>query len=291
MQPFDNDDRALEMYFADLTASPTTPLSRQREAELSTRIQHGDLEARDELVRANLRFVIDVAKKYEHRGLSLGELISAGNLGLITAAERFDGTKGFKFISYAVWWIRQSISQTIADQGRTVRLPMNRLALLRDIGRASQRLGQRGERAPDVEDLAAEVGVSANEVAETLLNARRVRSLDALRDEDDDRSLLDILIDPTQESPDDGVVRDSARSQLDSLLNSLDERERRIVRLYYGLDGNEMLTLEQIGGPLNITRERVRQLKDQALSRLRDPSRAPTPPEGLGKQQGGQQGA
>ncbi|MBI2502509.1 MAG: RNA polymerase sigma factor RpoD/SigA [Candidatus Latescibacteria bacterium] len=266
-----DEESTLRLYFDDIAESK--PLSREKEVELAARIKEGDIQARDELVQANLRFVIDVAKNYQNRGLSLSDLISAGNLGLLTAAERFDGTKGYKFISYAVWWIKQSILQTIAEHARTVRLPLNKLSLLKDISKVSRRLGQGRESEPDVEEIAAELDVPPEEVLDTMLSARTVRSLDEAFEEDDERSLLNILADTSQEAPDSDVLRDSAREQLESVLNSLDERELRIIRLYFGLDGNEALTLEQIGGLMHLTRERVRQLKERALGKLRHPTR------------------
>ena len=265
-------DSAVRSYFTDIAGSK--PLSREREVVLAACIKEGDIHARDELVNANLRFVVGVAKNYQHRGLSLADLISAGNLGLLTAAERFDGTKGYKFISYAVWWIRQSILQTIGEHARTVRLPLNKLGLLKDISKVSQRLGQGREKDPDVEEIAAELQVSAAEVSETLLSARAMRSLDEAFGDDGENNLLATLADTNQEAPDAEVLRDSAREQLESLFSSLDERELRIIRLYFGLDGSEPLTLEQIGGILGITRERVRQLKERALGKLRHPARS-----------------
>ena len=266
-----DEENTLRLYFDDIAES--RPLSREREVELSARIQEGDMEARDELVNANLRFVIDVAKNYQNRGLSLSDLISAGNVGLLTAAERFDGTKGYKFISYAVWWIKQSILQTIAEHARTVRLPLNKLSLLKDISKATRKLGQGRESEPDVEEIAAELDVPAQEILDTMLSARTVRSLDESFEEDDERSLLNILADNNQETPDNDVLQTSARTQLEEVLDSLDERELRIIRLYFGLDGNEALTLEEIGDMMNLTRERIRQLKERALSKLRHPSR------------------
>ena len=266
-----DEENTLRLYFDDIAES--RPLSREREVELSARIQEGDMEARDELVQANLRFVIDVAKNYQYRGLSLTDLISAGNVGLLTAAERFDGTKGYKFISYAVWWIKQSILQTIAEHARTVRLPLNKLSLLKDISKASRKLGQGRESEPDVEEIAAELDVPAQEILDTMLSARTVRSLDESFEEDDERSLLNILADNNQETPDSDVITSSARTQLEEVLESLDERELRIIRLYFGLDGTEALTLEQIGGLMGLTRERVRQLKERALGKLRHPTR------------------
>ena len=265
------EESTLRLYFDDIADS--TPLSREREVELSARIHAGDMDARDELVQANLRFVIDVAKNYQSRGLSLADLISAGNVGLMTAAERFDGTKGFKFISYAVWWIKQSILQTIADHARTVRLPLNKLSLLKDISRASHKLGQGRDTEPEIEEIAAELQVSAQEVQDTILSARSVRSLDESFEEDDERSLMNVLRDDEQAPPDGDVMEETARRQLESVLEALDEREFKIIRLYFGLEGAEALTLEQIGGLMNLTRERVRQLKERALSKLRHPQR------------------
>ncbi len=265
------EESTLRLYFDDIADS--TPLSREEEVALSARIHAGDMEARDELVQANLRFVIDVAKNYQNRGLSLADLISAGNVGLMTAAQRFDGAKGFKFISYAVWWIKQSILQTIADHARTVRLPLNKLSLLKDISRASHRLGQGRDTEPEIEEIAAELQVSPQEVQDTILSARSVRSLDESFEEDDERSLMNVLRDDDQAPPDGDVMEETARRQLENVLEVLDEREFKIIRLYFGLDGAEAMTLEQIGRLMNLTRERVRQLKERALGKLRHPQR------------------
>ena len=266
-----DEESALRLYFDDIADS--TPLSREKEVELSAKIHAGDQEARDELVQANLRFVIDVAKKYQNRGLSLSDLISAGNVGLMTAAERFDGEKGFKFISYAVWWIKQSILQTIAEHARTVRLPLNKLSLLKDISKASRKLGQGRETEPHIEEIAKELDMAPQDVLDTMLHARTVRSLDESFEEDDERSLMNILRDDNQATPDMHVMETASRNQLEEVLESLDERELRIIRLYFGLDGNESMTLEEIGGTMNLTRERVRQLKERALGKLRHPQR------------------
>ncbi|MEE3264676.1 MAG: RNA polymerase sigma factor RpoD/SigA [Candidatus Latescibacterota bacterium] len=266
-----DEESALRLYFDDI--SDSTPLSREKEVELSAKVHAGDQDARDELVQANLRFVIDVAKKYQNRGLSLSDLISAGNVGLMTAAERFDGEKGFKFISYAVWWIKQSILQTIAEHARTVRLPLNKLSLLKDISKASRKLGQGRETEPHAEEIAKELDMAPQDVLDTMLHARTVRSLDESFEEDDERSLMNILRDDNQATPDMHVMETAARNQLAEVLESLDEREFRIIRLYFGLDGNESMTLEEIGGTMNLTRERVRQLKERALGKLRHPQR------------------
>ena len=267
----DRESSTLRAYFDDIADSQ--PLSREREVALSARIEGGDMEARDELIQANLRFVIDVAKNYQNRGLSFPDLISAGNLGLMTAAERFDGTRGYKFISYAVWWIRQSILQTIAEHVRTVRLPLNKLSLLKDISKATRKLGQHSDSEPDVEEIAKELDLPPDVVTDAILSARPVSSLDGAFEDDEKRSLLNVLADTTQKSPDSAVMRESAREQLEGVLESLDDREQRIIRLYFGLDGKEALTLEQIGSLIGVTRERVRQIKERALGRLRHPSR------------------
>ena len=279
----EGEESTLRLYFDDIADS--TPLSREREVELADRIKNGDMRARKEMIWANLRFVVYVAKKYQNRGLSLSDLISAGNLGLITAIDRFDGTKGHKFITYAVWWIRQSILQTLAEHVRIVRLPLNKVGLLRDIAKASRKLNQGWASEPDMEEISAEpevpaeealeeisakLDVPAKEIIETTLSARAVCSLDEPYT-DDELSLLDILIDEATAPPDADILRKSALIQLETALGLLKERESRIIRLYFGLDGNRALTLEEIGDMMNLTRERIRQLKDRALSKLRRP--------------------
>jgi RNA polymerase primary sigma factor len=266
-----DEDSALRLYFDDIADSK--PLSREKEVELAAKIQDGDQAARDELIQANLRFVIDVAKGYQNRGLSLPDLICAGNIGLITAAERFDGTKGYKFISYAVWWIKQSILQTIADQSRTVRLPLNKQALLKDISKASRRLAKGRESDPHLEEIAAELDMPVGDVMDALLSARTIRSLDESFEDDDERSLMSVLTDKQQVTPDADVLDDAVRTQIWSLMDVLSDRERYILRLYFGLDGEDPLTLEQIGALMNLTRERVRQLKERALGKMRAPER------------------
>ena len=266
-----DEETTLRLYFDDIADS--RPLSREREVALSALIEEGDMQARDELVNANLRFVIDVAKNYQNRGLSLSDLISAGNVGLLTAAERFDGTKGYKFISYAVWWIKQSILQSIAEQARTVRLPLNKLSLLKDISKVSRKLGQGRESEPAVAEIARELDISEREVLDTMMSARSLRSLDETFDQDDERSLINIIADENQATPDQGVLENASRSQMEEALEVLDKRELRIIRLYFGLDGTEALTLAQMGGMIGLTRERVRQLKERALGKLRHPSR------------------
>ena len=225
------------------------------------------------MVEANLRFVVSGAKEYQNRGVPLADLISAGNMGLITAAERFDEDKGFKFISYAVWWIRQAILQTLAEQSRTVRLPLNKIGLLYKISKASRLLQQERSDDPNPDEIAEQLDVPVAEVKETLMSGRSVRSLDAAFKEEDEHSLLDVLPDERQESPETQVIRRCLRGQIDSALCGLVGREAEILVLYFGLEGEEPMTLDQIGARFGLTRERVRQIKEKALHRLRHPGR------------------
>jgi RNA polymerase primary sigma factor len=267
-----DEDVSLQTYFNEIGNSQ--PLSREKEAELAGRIADGDERAREELAEANLLFVVTVAKKYRNRGMSFSELISAGNVGLMTAVDRFDAARGFKFISYAVWWIRQAIQQALAEDSRTVRLPINRISLLRKIARAKQQLGEANGGEPHDEEIANALDLSITEVRDTLLSARRTVSLDgAVFDEDEDSTLLKRLADPDQELPDEIITRSSSQKQLEMVLDGLDEREHTIVRCYFGLDGSEPMTLEQIGQRMGVTRERIRQLKERAFTKLRHPSR------------------
>lgn len=267
------EDSALRAYFNDISA--TRPLTRQQEGDLAARIQAGDTEARNELVRANLLFVVSVAKKYRNRGLSLTELIGAGNMGLITAAERFDYTRGFKFISYAVWWIRQAIQQSLAEDVRTVHLPLNKINLLHQINKAVHNQGATRAEDSDLEAIAQNLEVSVDEIRQTVLSSRHTYSLDSEDPERDERSLLNSLVDPSQESPDAQIMRSAHQLRLDEAMEELDDREVRIVHLYFGLDGSDPLTLEQIGDLLGVTRERIRQIKEKALRKLRHPTRQP----------------
>jgi RNA polymerase primary sigma factor len=269
--PYWDAEDSLGSYLGEIAHSH--PLSGAQEVILARRIKAGDGAARNRLVEANLRFVVSVAKEYQNRGVPLSDLISSGNMGLITAAERFDEKRGFKFISYAVWWIRQAILQTLAEQSRTVRLPMNKIGLLYKISRASRKLMQERSDDPVPEDIAAQLDVPVEEVKETILHGRSVRSLDATFREEEDQSLLDILPDDRQESPEIGVMKGCLRHQIESALGSLVGREAEILRLYFGLEGEEPMTLDQIGERFRLTRERVRQIKEKALHRLRHPSR------------------
>ena len=238
-------DDSLGSYLAEIASS--SPLSAVEEVQLAKEIKQGDEEARNQLVEANLRFVVSVAKEYQNRGVPLADLISAGNMGLITAAERFDEDKGFKFISYAVWWIRQAILQTLAEQSRTVRLPLNKIGLLYKVSKASRALQQERADDPNPEEIAMQLDVPVHEVKETLMCGRSVRSLDAAFKEEEDQSLLDVLPDDRQESPENNVMRGCLRGQIDSALGGLAGREGEILRLYFGLGGEEPMTLDQIG--------------------------------------------
>lgn len=266
------DDLALNSYLSKVADSK--PLSSEKECELARRIRTGDQAARDELVEANLRFVISVAREYQNRGVDLNDLINAGNIGLITAAERFDETQGFKFISYAVWWIRQAVLQTLAEQSRIVRIPINRVELL---GRIRKELNRESEVTGDIptpEEVAQALGVSVDEVMRTLSDGRSILSLDATFRDDDDNTLADILSDDTQEGADELLFRNAMADEVDWAVSTLKDREAEILRLYFGLGDIDPLTLEEIGVKLGITRERVRQIKEVAIQKLRHASRS-----------------
>lgn len=249
------------------------PISPDEEIVLAQRIRHGDQKARDRLVEANLRFVITVACEYVGRGAPLVDLVSAGNTGLIIAAEKFDETRGFKFITYAFWWIRQAIRQTIDEYQHSIRLPGNWGDLLRIINKTRQQMQQSGEE-PDIESIAKEVGVQAKIVRDVLDMSRAVRSLDIAKGSssgfDDERTLLDTLADENVEPPDSAAVAHSARQLIEDSLKDLKPREAEIIKLFFGLDGEESLTLEGIGAQFGLTRERIRQIKEKALQKLRN---------------------
>ncbi len=249
-------------------------LTPQEEIELAKEIKKGNQQALEKLVKANLRFVVSVAKQYQNQGLSLGDLINEGNLGLIKAAKRFDETRGFKFISYAVWWIRQSILQALAEQSRIVRLPLNRVGALNKIGKAYSSLEQEYEREPSATELAKELDMDVNEIADTLKISGRHVSMDAPFGQGEDNRLLDVLSDDKQQSPDQKLMEDSLRSEIERALSTLTEREGEVIRLYFGLGKEHSLTLEEIGEKFNLTRERVRQIKEKAIRRLRHASRS-----------------
>ena len=251
-------------------------LTADEEVVLAKRIREGDQLALEKLTKANLRFVVSVAKQYQNQGLSLGDLINEGNLGLIKAAQRFDETRGFKFISYAVWWIRQSILQALAEQSRIVRLPLNRVGSLNKISKTFSELEQKFEREPSPEELAEVLEVSASEVVDTMKISGRHLSMDAPFVQGEENSLLDVLENDGDEKPDDGLMNDSLRKEVQRALSTLTSREADVITLYFGLNGEHAMTLEEIGEKFNLTRERVRQIKEKAIRRLRHTSRSKT---------------
>ncbi len=249
-------------------------LTPDEEVELAKRIREGDQLALEKLTKANLRFVVSVAKQYQNQGLSLGDLINEGNLGLIKAAQRFDETRGFKFISYAVWWIRQSILQALAEQSRIVRLPLNRVGSLNKISKTFSELEQKFEREPSPDELAEVLEVSTSEVVDTLKISGRHISMDAPFVQGEENSLLDVLENDSEDTPDAGLINDSLRREVQRALSTLTQREADVVTLYFGLNGEHTMTLEEIGEKFNLTRERVRQIKEKAIRRLRHTSRS-----------------
>ena len=243
------------------------------EVELAQRIRKGDQEALEKLTRANLRFVVSVAKQYQNQGLSLPDLINEGNLGLIKAAEKFDETRGFKFISYAVWWIRQSILQALAEQSRIVRLPLNQVGSLNKINKALSKFEQENERQPSNEELSEMIDVPKDKISDTLRVGSRHVSVDAPFVEGEDNSLLDVLPNDDSPSADRGLVNESLNTEIERALSTLTDREREIIKSFFGIGCQEM-TLEEIGERFGLTRERVRQIKEKAIRRLKSPSRS-----------------
>jgi RNA polymerase primary sigma factor len=251
-------------------------VTAEEEVELAKKIKAGDQAALERLTRANLRFVISVSKQYQNQGLSLPDLINEGNLGLIKAAQRFDETRGFKFISYAVWWIRQSILQALAEQSRIVRLPLNKIGSINKINKTFATLEQRFERPPTAEELATELDMSIEDINIALKNTARHLSMDAPLGEDDDSgsSMYEVMQSDDSPRPDRGLIDDSLRKEIERSLTTLSIREADVVRLYYGLSGNHPHTLEEIGERIDLTRERVRQIKEKAIRRLKHTSRS-----------------
>ncbi len=266
------ESQSLERYLQDI--SKVELLTTDEEIELAIRIKKGDQQAMEILTKANLRFVVSVAKQYQNQGLSLGDLINEGNVGLIKAAKRFDETRGFKFISYAVWWIRQSILQALAEQSRIVRLPLNRIGALNRIGRAYTSLKQEFEREPSSEELAIELEMDVDEISDTIKLSGRQVSMDAPFTPGEENSLLNILENFQQPSPDNHLITESLKVEVRNALESLPEREAEVLRLYFGLDVDYAMTLEEIGERFNLTRERVRQIKEKAIRRLRHASKS-----------------
>jgi RNA polymerase primary sigma factor len=251
-------------------------ITAEEEVELARRIKQGDQAALERLTKANLRFVVSVSKQYQNQGLALPDLINEGNVGLIKAAQRFDETRGFKFISYAVWWIRQSILQALAEQARIVRLPLNKIGTINKINRAFSELEQKFERPPSAEELAEMLDITPEEVKQSLSNSGRHVSMDAPLKEGDDSSssMLDLMENTDLPGPERDLMQDSLRKEIERSLSTLTLREGDVVRLYYGLGGKAPMTLEEIGIQFDLTRERVRQIKEKAIRRLKHTSRS-----------------
>ena len=266
------ENQTLEKYLQEIGEVPL--LAPQQEVHLARRIKINDQEALEKLTKANLRFVVSVAKQYQNQGLTLGDLINEGNLGLIRAAKRFDETRGFKFISYAVWWIRQAILQALAEQSRVVRLPLNRVGAINKIGKAFRNLEQEFEREPSVQEIAEELEMTPVMVSDNLKISGRHVSIDAPFKQGEDNKLLDVIQDNHQLPPDSNLMKESLREEVDRTLSMLTNREAEVVRLYFGFKQDHPLTLEEIGEQLSLTRERIRQIKEKAIKRLRHVSRS-----------------
>ena len=262
---------ALSLYLEDVATS--RPLTGEEEIALARRVKKGDFGARARLVEANLRFVIMIARKYQNRGLPLIDLIGAGNMGLMRAVEKFDETRGFKFVSYAVWWIRQAIQQSLAEDSRVIRLPLSRIDRLSRIYRYIDEK-EKVSSSPPEEEIADALGVSVEEVVLTLVEGQCVGSLDVMCGEGEGSSLLEMIQDERQESPDLLFMRNSLKAEIEAALDTLEEREREIIKLHYGLDGTSGMTLQEIGNRFGLSRERIRQIEEKALSKLRSPGRA-----------------
>jgi len=266
------ENKSLDKYLNEI--SKVEMITPQEEVELAKRIKEGDQLALERLVNANLRFVVSVAKQYQNQGLTLGDLINEGNLGLIKAAQRFDETRGFKFISYAVWWIRQSILQALADQSRLVRLPLNKVGSLSKIGAAAAALEQQYEREATTREIAEKLELPQEEVETTLSTSSRHVSIDAPINEDEDASLLTLLPNDQEPNPDKGLLHESLQREISRVMGILSEKEREILKLHFGLDNNMPHSYEDISEKVNLTRERVRQIKEKALRKLRKSSKS-----------------
>lgn len=265
------DEGSLALYLKEIGKNKS--LTLEEEGKLAVRIRKNDKKALEALIKANLRFVVSVARNYQNQGLPLSDLINEGNLGLIRAAKRFDEKKNFKFISYAVWWIRQAILQSLAEQSRIIKLPLNRVGAIHKIGKMQSKLEQKYCRLPNSEELAAELNLEESEIKETIKIGNSHISLDAPLQQGEDSKLLDILTNEEQELPDDGLMEISLQEEVNRTLDLLSEREKEVVRLYFGIGEETSHTLEEIGHRFNLTRERARQIKEKALRRLKHSSR------------------
>jgi len=267
-------NRSLSRYLEEI--GDFEPLNPDREVELAIRIKQDDHSALEELVKANLRFVVSVAKDYQGQGLPLTDLINEGNLGLIKAAGRFDETRGFKFISYAVWWIRQSILQALAEHSRIVRLPLNRVGTISKITKTAEKLEAEIERSPNEKEIGRQLNMTSDEVIDAMRISRRHQSLNAPFRDGDKNSLIDIIKDDNQIAPDTPLMNDSLKDEIRNSLDTLKDREKMVIKMYFGIERDYALTLNEIGEEFNLTRERVRQIKEKAIRRLRHRSRSKT---------------
>ncbi len=266
------ESQSLDKYLQDIGREEL--ITAEEEVELAKKIKAGDQKALEKLTKANLRFVVSVAKQYQNQGLTLPDLINEGNLGLIKAAQKFDETRGFKFISYAVWWIRQSILQALADQSRIVRLPLNKVGSLGRITQASARLEQELEREPTPQEIAESLEISLSEVENALRSSGRHLSIDAPLAEGEDNTLLGVLDQNDEPNPDMPLLNESLQNEINRVISTLSDKERDVLKYYFGLDGNAAHTLEDISEKVGLTRERVRQIKEKALRRLRKSSKS-----------------
>jgi len=262
------ENQSLDKYLSEI--AKVELITAEQEVELAKRIKDGDQVALEKLAKANLRFVVSVAKQYQNNGMSLGDLINEGNVGLIKAASRFDETRGFKFISYAVWWIRQSIMQALAEQSRIVRLPLNRVGSLNKISRAFSELEQKYEREPTTEELAKVLDMNPEEIESNQRISGRSISMNAPFVQGEENSLLDVLENDSEETPDQGLMNSSLQKEIARSLSTLTERESEVIASYFGLNGSPSMTLEEIGDKFSLTRERVRQIKEKATRKLRN---------------------
>lgn len=271
---FYSEEGSLAIYLREIGKNRN--LTGNEEAEVAVKIRKGDSFALEKLVKANLRFVVSVARNYQNQGLPLSDLINEGNLGLIRAAKRFDEKKNFKFISYAVWWIRQAILQSLAEQSRIIKLPLNRVGTIHKIGKTQGKLEQRFRRLPNTQEIADELNIKENDVKETIKIGNSHISLDAPIQDSQDSKLMDIFIDNSQEQPDDNILECSLKDEVNKTLDTLSEREEKVLRMYFGLGDEPTHTLEEIGKRFCLTRERARQIKEKAISRLKSSNRSKT---------------
>jgi len=266
-QVTNRESKSLDKYLQDI--SKIDLITAEEEVELAQKIKRGDQRSLEKLVNANLRFVVSVAKQYQNQGLTLPDLINEGNFGLVKAAQRFDETRGFKFISYAVWWIRQSILQALAEQSRVVRLPLNKIGSINKINKTFSYLEQAHERPPSAEEIAEELGLSVSEVKQSLKNAGKHISMDAPFAAGEDSNLYDVISASETPMPDTELVKESIREEIGRVLETLSEREADVVKLYYGIGQSSTMTLDEIGNTFDLTRERVRQIREKAIRKLR----------------------